>query len=91
MLQRTIFFLFLLGGVLVSLVAKADDNPRTFILLDKGWGYRPVSDTGLKSSMKQVTVPHTWNANYIPGTRSYNREMMVRGKKASLTNRIYNK
>ncbi len=37
MLQRTIFFLFLLGGVLVSLVAKADDNPRTFILLDKGW------------------------------------------------------
>ena len=77
MLQRTIFFLFLLGGVLVSLVAKADDNPRTFILLDKGWGYRPVSDTGLKSSMKQVTVPHTWNANYIPGTRSYNREMMV--------------
>lgn len=85
MLQRTIFFLFLLGGVLVSLVAKADDNPRTFILLDKGWGYRPVSDTGLKSSMKQVTVPHTWNANYIPGTRSYNREMMVYGRDLEIT------
>ncbi|CUP35332.1 glycoside hydrolase family 2 protein [Bacteroides thetaiotaomicron] len=85
MLQRTIFFLFLLGGVLVSLVAKADDNPRTFILLDKGWGYRPVSDTGLKSSMKQVTVPHTWNANYIPGTRSYNREMMVYRRDLEIT------
>ena len=85
MLQRTIFFLFLLGGVLVSLVAKADDNPRTFILLDKGWGYRPVSDTGLKSSMKQVTVPHTWNANYIPGTRSYNREMMVYSRDLEIT------
>lgn len=85
MLQRTIFFLFLLGGVLVSLVAKADDNPRTFILLDKGWGYRPISDTGLKSSMKQVTVPHTWNANYIPGTRSYNREMMVYRRDLEIT------
>lgn len=85
MLQRTIFFLFLLGGVLVSLVAKADDNPRTFILLDKGWGYRPVSDTGLKSSMKQVTVPHIWNANYIPGTRSYNREMMVYRRDLEIT------
>ena len=85
MLQRTIFFLFLLGGVLVSLVAKADDNPRTFILLDKGWGYRPVSDTGLKSSMKQVTVPHTWNAYYIPGTRSYNREMMVYRRDLEIT------
>lgn len=85
MLQRTIFFLFLLGGVLVSLVAKTDDNPRTFILLDKGWGYRPVSDTGLKSSMKQVTVPHTWNANYIPGTRSYNREMMVYRRDLEIT------
>ena len=85
MLQRTIFFLFLLGGVLVSLVAKADDNPRTFILLDKGWGYRPVSDTGLKSSMKQVTVPHTWNANYITGTRSYNREMMVYRRDLEIT------
>lgn len=85
MLQRTIFFLFLLGGVLVSLVAKADDNPRTFILLDKGWGYRLVSDTGLKSSMKQVTVPHTWNANYIPGTRSYNREMMVYRRDLEIT------
>ena len=85
MLQRTIFFLFLLGGVLVSLVAKADDNPSTFILLDKGWGYRPVSDTGLKSSMKQVTVPHTWNANYIPGTRSYNREMMVYRRDLEIT------
>ena len=85
MLQRTIFFLFLLGGVLVSLVAKADDNPRTFILLDKGWGYRPVSDTGLKSSMKQVTLPHTWNANYIPGTRSYNREMMVYRRDLEIT------
>lgn len=77
--------MFLLGGVLVSLVAKADDNPRTFILLDKGWGYRPVSDTGLKSSMKQVTVPHTWNANYIPGTRSYNREMMVYRRDLEIT------
>ena len=85
MLQRTIFFWVLLGGVLVSLVAKADDNPRTFILLDKGWGYRPVSDTGLKSSMKQVTVPHTWNANYIPGTRSYNREMMVYRRDLEIT------
>ncbi|MFT0570399.1 glycoside hydrolase family 2 TIM barrel-domain containing protein [Bacteroides thetaiotaomicron] len=69
----------------MSLVAKADDNPRTFILLDKGWGYRPVSDTGLKSSMKQVTVPHTWNANYIPGTRSYNREMMVYRRDLEIT------
>ncbi len=48
-------------------------------------GYRPVSDTGLKSSMKQVTVPHTWNANYIPGTRSYNREMMVYRRDLEIT------
>lgn len=77
MLQRTLFFLLLLGGILVSTVTKADDYPRTFILLDKGWAYKPISDTRLDSSLKKVTLPHTWNASYIPGTHSYNREMMV--------------
>lgn len=33
MLQRTILILFLLGGNLVSLVTKADDNPHTLFFV----------------------------------------------------------
>lgn len=51
--------------------------PRVVISLDKGWAYKPISSTGKNAPLIPVTIPHTWNANYIEGTTHYNREMMV--------------
>lgn len=52
-------------------------NPREIILLDKGWAYKPISSTRKDAPLSMVTLPHTWNANYMEGTTLYNREMMV--------------
>ncbi len=52
-------------------------NNRSSILLDKGWGYKPISSTAKATVLTPVTLPHTWNANYLQGTTSYNREMMI--------------
>lgn len=43
------------------------------ILLNEGWAYRPISDPNWTVKDIAVTLPHTWNANYLTGTY-YNRE-----------------
>lgn len=78
MQQRIItVFLLLLCWSYTLPIAAVDTNPRTVISLDKEWGYKPMTDMRKEASLKKVTLPHTWNANYLEGTHSYNREMMV--------------
>jgi len=70
--------LFLIGLFIFSSVAVVEAaNPREVISLDKGWGYKPISATRKDAPLTPVTLPHTWNANYLEGTTLYNREMMV--------------
>jgi len=72
--------LYLIGILLISChtaIAADTTSPREVILLDKGWGYKPISATKKDAPLTAVTLPHTWNANYIEGTTLYNREMMV--------------
>ncbi len=69
---------------MVNSYAKSD-NPRNVILLDKGWGYKPISSTKKDTPLTAVTLPHTWNANYIEGTTLYNREMMVYQRNLEVT------
>ena len=52
------------------------DVERSDVLLDTGWVYRPISDPNPTAKDQKVTLPHTWNAQYIKGTE-YNRETMV--------------
>ena len=59
---------------------------RTVTTLDKGWDVRPVSTRGGDNSPRDtVDVPHTWNASYLPGTATYNRETMVYHKAIEIT------
>ena len=70
------------------------NEPRQDRLLDTGWVYRPMSDPRSNSVRsqdenptvkdKQVTLPHTWNAQYTKGTE-YNRETMVYMRKLTVT------
>lgn len=65
---------FVVIGLLFHTSIFADNNPRTSILLDKGWGYKPLTNNKKDAPLIPVTIPHTWNANYLEGTTTYNRE-----------------
>lgn len=73
---RTRLFL-LVVALLLATITNAEDSPRMSILLDKGWGYKPITDTSKRTKLTPVTIPHTWNAKYSSGGTVYNREMMV--------------
>jgi beta-galactosidase len=72
--------LLLLGLLLTATIGYAHED----ILLNDGWGYRPISDPGQKVKDTPVTLPHTWNANYVAGTY-YNRETMVYSRTLEVT------
>lgn len=87
------FILYLIGLLLIGSYVKADNtaNPREVIVLDQGWGYKPISSTRKDIPFTSVTIPHTWNANYIEGTTLYNREMMVYQRNLEITSAMKNK
>lgn len=76
---------FVVIGLLFHTSIFADNNPRTSILLDKGWGYKPLTNNKKDAPLIPVTIPHTWNANYLEGTTTYNREMMVYKRNLHIT------
>ena len=61
----------------LSLVSASAHEPRTDVLLSDGWGVKPQTLHKKNIPFEPVTLPHTWNAGYLPGTHSYNREMMI--------------
>lgn len=66
-------------------------SPRTTILLNKDWGYKPITEGKKNAPLTSVTLPHTWNAQYIEGTSSYNREMMIYRRDLEVTSTMNNK
>lgn len=64
--------------------AAAGNTTRQEIPLNDGWGMKPISDTQRNARLKPVTLPHTWNAEYADGKRSYNRETMVYERKLTV-------
>lgn len=64
-------------GMMCHIFAWGGNNPRVSFLLDRGWGYKPLTQNKKNANLTPVILPHTWNANYIEGTTHYNREMMV--------------
>ena len=71
--------LLLMGGYALSA------SPREVIALNKDWQYKPISSTRKDAPTTPVTLPHTWNANYLEGTTLYNREMMVYQRNLEVT------
>lgn len=45
--------------------------------LDGQWWIKPISHNQQNQKYESVTVPHTWNAEYLEGGTQYNRETMV--------------
>lgn len=69
--------IIVVASLLPLVRAAGDDSPRVRVALTDGWGYKPVSNAAKDAPLTPVTVPHTWNAKYLPDTVSYNRETMV--------------
>lgn len=89
-MKNRISFLVFICLLLISNDA-TPNNSREVILLDKGWTYKPISATRKDTPVAPVTLPHTWNANYVEGTTTYNREMMVYQRKLEVTPTMQNK
>lgn len=64
-------------GMMCHIFAWGGNNPRVSVLLDRGWGYKPLTQNKKNANLTPIILPHTWNTNYIEGTTHYNREMMV--------------
>ena len=78
---------WLMGGA----SALGNDNPRSSVLLDKGWGYKPITLNKRNAPLTPVTLPHTWNAEYLKGTTQYNREMMIYKRDLNVTSAMKDK
>ena len=50
---------------------------RQDISLNEGWGYHSIFEVAKKAPFEPVTLPHTWNVRFIPGTVRYDRAMNV--------------
>ena len=70
---------------LLSIVGAYGNSGRTIYPLDKGWGIKPITEVKKDVELKPVTIPHTWNAEYLEGTSAYNRELMIYKRKLQVT------
>lgn len=69
-MKRILTCALLLLGALAS-------GAREVQTLSDGWSIKPISQNQKNQQYTPVTLPHTWNAEYIEGTFEYNRETMV--------------
>ncbi|WP_302369236.1 glycoside hydrolase family 2 protein [Bacteroides clarus] len=84
-------FLLLICGLFLHITLFGENAPRISILLDKGWGYKPITDNKKDAPLIPVTIPHTWNARYQVGTTKYNRELMVYKRNVIIGEEMKNK
>lgn len=57
--------LVLIVGLLLCSISYASISPRLFIPLNKEWGYKSITSATKKAPLTPVTIPHTWNAEYL--------------------------
>lgn len=84
-MKNTKILLCLIALILINNYILADNTPREVISLNEGWGYKPITATKKDAALTSVTLPHTWNANYLEGTTTYNREMMIYQRNLAIT------
>ena len=69
--------LALIGLANYTIAAEKETSPRNVISLNQGWEYRPMSTVKQNAPFTPVTIPHTWNVDFIKGTTEYDRTTMV--------------
>lgn len=72
-------------------MAEVTYSPRRVIPLNQGWEYRPMSTVKVKAPFTPVTIPHTWNVNFIEGTTLYDRTTMVYRRSLPVTEEMNGK
>lgn len=82
--MKQYLFLFM-TSLLWTLFSYGETNSRICIPLDDSWGYKPITSTVKNAPLTPITIPHTWNAEYLPEQVSYNREMMVYKRTLTVT------
>lgn len=68
----------------IALAACALAQGREVTTINDGWSYKSIQQKDWAPFI-DVTLPHTWNAEYLPGTRTYNRECMVYRRSLNVT------
>ena len=81
----------LLVGLLCSFPLSVEGAFRKEFPLNEGWGYKPITNVERNTELTPVTLPHTWNADYLPGQTTYNREMMVYKRTLNVTSEMEGK
>lgn len=85
MKKITYLFLVLLWLIDTVTMAETTGSSRKVVPLNQGWEYRPMSTVKKKAPFIPVTIPHTWNVDFIEGTTLYDRTMMVYRRSLSIT------
>ncbi|MBR5716106.1 MAG: glycoside hydrolase family 2 protein [Bacteroidales bacterium] len=80
----TILSTFLLSTICVMALDLGGQN-RQDISLNEGWGYHSIFEVAKKAPFEPVTLPHTWNVRFIPGTVRYDRAMNVYNRTLTIT------
>lgn len=83
--------ILLVTGILLVLASYGENSPRLSFPLNKGWGYKPITHVSKQAQLTPVTIPHTWNAEYLPGQTAYNREMIVYKRALTITSEMKEK
>jgi beta-galactosidase len=80
----TILSTFLLSAFSALALDLGGQN-RQDICLNEGWGYHSIFEVAKKAPFEPVTLPHTWNVRFIPGTVRYDRAMNVYNRTLNIT------
>ena len=80
----TILSTFLLPSFCAIALDLGGQN-RQDISLNEGWGYHSIFEVAKKAPFEPVTLPHTWNVRFIPGTVRYDRAMNVYNRTLTIT------
>lgn len=83
--MRTLFCFILafIGSTMLAL--DLGGQSRQDIQLNEGWEIRSIFEVDKKAPFEAVTLPHTWNVRFLPGTVRYDRAMNVYQRRLNVT------
>lgn len=80
----TILSTFLLSSF-CAMALDLGGQGRQDISLNEGWGFHSIFEVAKKAPFEPVTLPHTWNVRFLPGTVRYDRAMNVYNRTLTIT------
>ena len=75
----------LILSVCTALALDLGGPGRQDIALNDGWEIRSIFEVAKKAPFEPVSLPHTWNVRFLPGTVRYDRAMNVYQRTLTVT------